>query len=505
MGYNLIMPKKYITTPIYYVNDSPHIGHAYTTLVADILARYYKTKGNDVYLLTGTDEHGAKIQRAALNFGNQKSFSSRVRIEGKIKSQKSDKELIQEFTDKISQEFKDAWELLDINYDQFIRTTDPAHEKVVGEFLTTVKEAGYIYEGDYEGLYCVGCEEYKKEDELEDGSCPIHKKPVKKIKERVWFFKLSAFQDQILELIESGKSKILPETRKNEVVSFLKSGLEDIAISRSKVEWGIPLPWDKTQTVYVWVDALINYYSAPVIAGKDIFPPDVQFMAKDILRFHAVIFPALLLSIGLVPTKQIVSHGFFTINGHKMSKSLGNTIAPKELVDTFGVDGARYLLLSQFPFGSDGDFSLEKLEVSYNAQLANNLGNLVQRVLVMIQKNDINITPTQNPPRDPGADTLIEQFQFDRALDEIFKLVQNANIQIDREKPWEFQDKISKSKNQNDREKIKNELDKILTSLFRQLETIAVSLTPFMPTTAQKILDQLKSGNPEPLFPKIIS
>lgn len=477
------MKAKYITTPIYYVNDSPHIGHAYSTIAADVLARYYRAQGDDVYLLAGTDEHGAKIFRAAENLGTEN-------LKVKTNNQKEKFKNVQNFTDKVSLEFKVAWGLLDIKYDQFIRTTDPAHEKVVGEFLTKVKDAGYIYEGDYEGLYCVGCEEYKKEVDLENGNCPIHKKPVEKIKERVWFFKLSAFQDTIQQLIESDTLSIFPAARKNEVLSFVKGGLDDIAISRSKVEWGIPLPWDKTQTVYVWVDALLNYYSAPIIAQKDLFPPDVQFMAKDILRFHAVIFPALLLSVGEKPAQQIVSHGFFTINGHKMSKSLGNTITPKELVDKFGVDGTRYLLLSQFPFGSDGDFSMEKLEASYNAQLANNLGNLVQRVLVLINKNDIEITPNQNPLRCAEADTLIEEFQYDRALDEIFKLVQNANVQIDKDKPWES------AVSQEQRAKT-------LTSLFRHLETIAVSLAPFMPTTSQKILDQLQTGKPEPIFPRV--
>lgn len=479
------MTKRFITTPIYYVNDSPHIGHAYTTLAADVLARHYRTKGADTYLLTGTDEHGAKIFHAAENFGSRKSEVGSWNQNEKFK-------IVQEFTDKISQEFKNAWKLLDIRYDQFIRTTDPKHEKIVGEFLVKVKEAGYIYEGEYEGLYCVGCEEYKKADDLVSGECPIHKKPVEKIKEKVWFFKLSAFGDQIINLIESGALKIFPAERRNEVLSFIKGGLEDIAISRSKVEWGIPLPWDKSQTVYVWVDALLNYYSAPIIAGQEIFPPDIQLIGKDILRFHAVIWPALLLAADLPLPKQLVVHGFFTIDGRKMSKSLGNTIRPAELVDQFGVDGARYLLLSQFPFGGDGDFSLEKLTTAYNARLANDLGNLLQRVLVLINKNKINIQPSPTPLRCAGVDVLLEQFNFDGALAEIFQLASNANVEIDHEKPW----KLAQLKTQS------GKLKTVLTSLYCQLETIAVSLAPFLPGTSEKILAQLKTLKPEPLFPK---
>ncbi|KKP88956.1 MAG: Methionine-tRNA ligase [Berkelbacteria bacterium GW2011_GWA2_35_9] len=405
------MNKFYITTPIYYVNASPHIGHAYTTIAADILCRAHKSWGEKVFFLTGTDEHGAKIQRSALDFGEQ-----RLKIKDKkhnfpdasVGIPTSDtigsSEKIQNYTDKISHEFKNAWKLLNINYDYFVRTTDENHERFVQEFLTKLYSKGDIYQGIYEGLYCVGCEEYKKAEDLENGNCPIHKKPVENVKEAVYFFKLSQYQDKIIQLIESDEVKIRPLERKNEVLGFLQNKLEDTAISRSKVEWGIPVPWDKEQTIYVWVDALLNYLS--VIQNpkseirnpkhKEFWSPDLQLIGKDILRFHGVTWLGLLLSAELELPKELFAHGFFTINKQKMSKSLGNIISIQELINKYGLDATRYLLISSFPFGNDGDFSFEELDRRYESELANELGNLVQRTVVLAKKFTIKFNP-ENP------------------------------------------------------------------------------------------------------------
>lgn len=460
------MPKEqFVTTPIYYVNGSPHIGHAYTTVAADVYKRFLLQKGEDAYFLTGTDEHGTKVARLA-----EKNNESPLQL-----------------TDRISKEFKEDWELLNIDFDQFIRTTNPEHEKIVGEVLTKIKANGYIYSGTYEGLYCVGCEEYKKESDLVDGLCPIHKTKPELIKEDIWFFKLSKFQAKMIDLIESNKLKIYPETRRNEILSFVKGGLEDIALSRSKVEWGIPLPWDEKQTVYVWVEALLNYYTAPIMADKpDLFPPDVQFVGKDILRFHAVIWPALLLALGeeRLP-KTIAVHGFFTINNEKMSKSLGNVIAPKELVDLFGVDATRYLLLSQFPFGNDGDFSIEKLKDHYTADLVNGLGNLVQRVLTLANKLELEI---ELPPTVSRQE--IKDFNFYEIIQSIKHDIAKANKFVSENKPWEF-------KPGGDQARV------VIGHLIAQIHTLAYNIEPFMPEISKNIIKQLESGKPEALFPRL--
>lgn len=459
------MKEKFVTTPIYYVNGTPHIGHAYTTIVADVYARYFKQKGDEVYLLTGTDEHGAKIAQSAL----EKDWSPL------------------QLVDQNAKEFKQTWQNLNVNFNQFIRTTDDRHAKVVEEVLTKIKDNGFIYPGKYSGLYCVGCEEYKKENDLVDGLCPIHKIKPELLEENVWFFKLSAFQNDIEQLISLDKLKIFPETRKNELLSFIKSGLEDIALSRSQVEWGINLPWDETQTVYVWVEALLNYYSAPIIDHKpDLFPPDVQFVGKDILRFHGVIWPALLMALGekRLP-QQLAVHGFFTIDNQKMSKSLGNVIAPKELVDLFGVDATRYLLLSQFPFGNDGDFSIDKLKAHYTADLVNGLGNLVQRVLTVANKLEIKIELGK-----VSTGLEIIDFNFYEALNLIKNNISQANKYVDETKPWRLV-------------KGSDEARVVIGHLVAQIHQISYDLQPFMPETSAKIVDQLTLGQPVALFPRL--
>ncbi|MBU3922770.1 methionine--tRNA ligase, partial [Patescibacteria group bacterium] len=354
--------KKLITTPIYYVNDIAHLGHAYTTLAADVLTRFFREQGEQVFFLTGTDEHGAKIAESAKKEGKDPK----------------------EFCDEKSELFKKTWENLNIKYDHFVRTTDEKHEKAVKKFLENLKDS--IYEKEYEGLYCTGCEKFLTEKELVDGLCPDHKKEPEKIKEKNYFFKLKDYLNKVEKLIESGKLKIEPDFARKETLALLKQDLDDFSISRQKVKWGIEFPFDKNQTIYVWFEALLNYVSS-IGYGTDEFnewwddAEIVHLLAKDILKFHTIYWPAILLAAKQkTPDKEFI-HGFFTVDGQKMSKTIGNVIDPNDIVNEFGVDGARYLLLSQFPFGQDGDFKKEKFIEKYNSDLANGLGNLVARVL----------------------------------------------------------------------------------------------------------------------------
>lgn len=456
----------FITTPIYYVNDAPHLGHAYTTIAADALARFWRARGADVFFLTGTDEHGAKVARSA----HERSVEPQV------------------FVDQVAGQYERAWATLGITYDRFIRTTEPEHITYVQAQFLRLKKDNYLYEGDYGGLYCVGCEEYKNEAELVDGKCAIHQTAVEKVQERIWFFKLSVFQKQIISAIEKDELKILPLKRKNEALQFIKAGLKDIPFTRTKVNWGIPLPWDKSQTVYVWVDALFNYLSAHE-AG---WPADVQLLGKDILRFHAVIWPALLLALGKALPKKLFVHGYFTVDGKKMSKTTGNTVDPAALSKKWGNDALRYFLLREFPLGSDGDFSEEKLAQRYNADLANGLGNLLSRVVAIAKQTNLPTKPTIKVSC-AGADQAIEQLNFSGALDELWQLVTVANQAIEKEKLWELKT--------TDGER-KTHLKQALRSLCNQLNTIATSLAPLMPTTSAQIIEQLKTGKAAPLFPR---
>lgn len=465
--------KFYITTPIYYVNDVPHIGHAYTTLNADVLARYWKSKlgEKNVFFLVGTDEHGQKVAESA-----QKSGLSP-----------------KEFADQVAPRFQEAWKTLNIDPSFFIRTTDPRHEKVASDLLQKVYENGYVYEGQYEGLYCVGCEKFLTESELVDGKCPFHpnKKPVFQ-KEKNYFLRLKDLSKLILKKIEKGEYQILPDIRKNEIVARLKAGVEDISISRAEVSWGIPLPWDKSQTIYVWVEALMNYYSATQFLEdkSEFWPADLHLVGKDILWFHAVIWQAILIAANLPLPKTIFAHGFFTINGQKISKSLGNVIAPKDFVDRYGVDGARYLLLTTVSFGNDGDIKQEDFDKKYNADLANGLGNLVARIEALCKKAD---TPFLVKPaaRDRHIDNAMEGFRPDLALNKIWKHVAHTDEFISQTKPWA---------------KSGEALFEILETAVAEVRLVAHYLEPFMPATAQKIQDRfggdtIKTG--EVLFPRI--
>jgi len=483
------MDKKfYITTPIYYVNDRPHIGHAYTTVAADVLSRWHRQKGKKVFFLTGTDEHGAKIAAAAATAG------------------KSEKE----FVDEKTQSFKNVWQKLNIEYNNFLRTTDPTHIAAVQTAIQHLKDKELIYKEQYEGLYCQGCEQYKTRDDLIDGKCPEHQIEPQLMKEESYFFRLSQFEEQLKKKIESDELEIEPIERKNEVLSFINKGLKDISISRKTVSWGISLPFDKNYSLYVWVDAFLNYLTGLGWNGKSgkipkFFPPDVQLMSKDILRVHATIWPALLLALELPLPKKLFVHGYFTVDGQKMSKSLGNVIWPEDLVEKFGVDGTRYLLMSSLVSGQDGDISWEKLTEKYNADLANNLGNLVSRVVKLNEnikakigkekpkiKNLEKLVDEDKSSSSPFAIArLLEEVKLKEILDKIWEQIAWANKYIEEKKLWEL---------------VKNnpkEGKKVLSELLSLISKVGQALAPFMPETSEKILVQLEAPKNKPLFPRI--
>ena len=462
--------KFYITTPIYYVNDRTHLGHAYTTIAADVLARYHRLRGERVFFLTGTDEHGGKIEQAAKKF------------------KKTPKQLCDENAAK----FKEIWQKLNISYDNFIRTTDPFHETAVKKVLEILYKKGLIYKGVYKGLYCLGCEQYKTESDLVDGKCPDHKTEPEVMEEESYLFKLSEFQNDLEEKIKKDEFIIRPEEKKKEVLKFLKGGLKDISISRKKVKWGIALPFNPNMSSYVWIDAFLNYLTGIGWEGEpekipEFWSPDVQLMAKDIIRVHATIWPAILLGLGISLPKQLFVHGYFTIEGQKMSKSLGNVIWPEELIEKFGVDGTRYLLLSVCPFGNDGDISWKKLEEKYNADLAKGIGNLVARVLTLAEKSgfkleSLRIKQIQDSEFQIQIDKTwkkyhkaLEKFKFNKALISIWELISFCDQYIEKKKVWE------ESKEQ----KI------CILCLLYTISEIAKMLEPFLPETSNKILCQL--------------
>lgn len=456
----------FITTAIDYVNSVPHIGHAYEKIAADVVARYWRARGAKVFFLTGTDEHGAKVAEAA----RHQNLSPKI------------------FTDQVVQKYKNTWRALNLSYDYFIRTTEPAHEKFVQEFIQKIYNNGEIYKDKYAGLYCVGCEEYKNKSELEDGKiCSIHHKECQLIEEEIYFFRLSKYQNQLIEAIQGRKILIEPEKRRNEIFQFLtKEPLRDLAISRSKVEWGIPVPWDKGQTIYVWVDALLNYISG----GHGFWPAQLQIVGKDIFRFHAIIWPALLLAAGLELPEQLFIHGFLTVNGQKISKTLGNVIDPVEIAQVYGADPLRYFLFREVPFGEDGDFSLARFDERYRADLANDLGNLLQRVLMMAQKYKLTWTYRPSMKKYPKIDQAMENLNFAQALNLIWVIINNANKMIDTEKPWEL------AKNSPEK------LVKLITELLNILNDVSRLIAPFMPETSEKMIIQLKTNRIQPLFPR---
>lgn len=475
-------PHFYITTPIYYVNDKPHIGHAYTTIACDVMARFKRLDGFQVKFLTGTDEHGLKVFQAAQKAGISP----------------------QELTDKVSVNFREMNRMLDITDDQFIRTTEPFHKKAVQAIWKKMADAGDIYLGKYAGWYSVRDEAFYGEDELTtlpDGSkvSTVSNTPVTWMEEESYFFRLSAWGERLLAFYEKHPDFIQPSYRKNEVISFVKSGLHDLSISRTTFDWGVKVPEDERHVMYVWVDALTNYISAlgyPDTASaefKAYWPADIHVVGKDIVRFHAVYWPAFLMSAGLEPPKRVFAHGWWMAEGQKMSKSLGNVISPEHLVTTYGVEASRYFMLREVPFGNDGDFSHTAMVTRINAELANNLGNLVQRTLSMINKNCDAKVPQPGILEDAdkallaraGQAMLIavrgefEKMQFSRAIEEFISVSHAANLYIDEQAPWTLK-KTNPPR-----------MATVLYVLAEVIRNLGLIIQPFTPVAAQKILDQV--------------
>ncbi|HUB94171.1 MAG TPA: methionine--tRNA ligase [Verrucomicrobiae bacterium] len=476
------MSNYYVTTSIPYVNGEPHLGHAMEFVMADVLARAARKRGDTVIFSTGTDEHGGKIAEKAKDLGLKPK----------------------ELADQMSQKFRDLVSVLDVEPDRFIRTTDKGHEQraqLIWKALT--KD---IYKGKYVGWYCTGDEEFFTETQVKEnhGVCPDHNRPYEKLEEDNYFFRLSAYNEQILKAIESDELLIVPKTRKNEIVSLLRDGLEDISISRpkDKINWGIPVPGDTSQVMYVWFEALLNYIT---VLGypehedfKNFWPANVQVIGKGIIRFHAAIWPGILFALGLPLQKQLYVHGYVTINDQKMSKSLGNVIAPAEIVEKYGVDAFRYYFLRHVPSYEDGDFTWEQLEMAYNNELANELGNAVQRTAAMILKYQGGMVgDIPEAKHDAGAyDEAIAACRFDRALDHVWDQVRGLNQFIDQEKPWE----IAKTKDEE-------HLREVLAQQVSDLLEIAELLAPFLPGTATKIEQLFQDGLIHPqkttLFPRL--
>ncbi len=463
----------YVTTPIYYVNSTPHIGHAYTTIAADILARHHRQRGDDTFLLTGVDEHATNVARVARSQGLEP----------------------QEYADRIAVAWRALPERLQVTNDFFIRTSDDEHKQFVREFLQRIYDNGDVYEGVYAGWYCVGCEAFKTEDELVDGKCPLHDRPADWIEEKNYFFRLSAYQDRLLALYRERPDFVLPAFRCNEARSFIEHGLQDFSISRAGAEWGIPLPWDEGQVAYVWADALVNYLSALTYArkGEDLVPafwPAVRhLLGKDILRFHCVYWPALLLAAGYEPPRQLFVHGFLNIAERKISKSLGNVIDPLDLIDVYGADAVRFWCARAVSFGQDGNVSLDTFQERYERELGNDLGNLLSRTTAMIARyRDGRLEATPGPGA-IDADALreaiverIDRFDITEALDEIWQAVRRLNRFVEQSAPWELAKDDANA----------GRLDHVLYDLADGLCSVAVAVSPYLPETAPRILAALR-------------
>jgi methionyl-tRNA synthetase len=495
----------YITTPIYYVNAEPHLGHAYTTIAADIVARHMRQRGEDVFFLTGTDEHGEPVAQAA----EREGVTPR------------------ELADRNSVKFRDLVARIHATNDFFIRTSDAEHVSRVQDVVQKIHDNGFVYEGTYEGYYCPRCADFKTDADLVDGNkCPIHLIVLEREKEDNWFFKLSAFQEPLEKLYADNPEWVTPQARYNEALSFIKGGLQDVSLSRARLRWGVPVPWDESQVIYVWIDALLNYYTALGYArnGEDLtdrYWPARHLIGKDILKFHAVIWPAMLMAAGIEVPRSIFIHGYLLMDEHKMSKSLGNVIDPFEVMDRFGTDTLRYYLFREVNFGQDGSISAAGFETRYNAELANEYGNLASRTLAMIGRYRDGLVPDTSANiglvRElSGVETRVSEkldaFDVSGALEEIWTSVRTLNRYVQDEEPWKL------AKNEGAAEN----LDTVLYSLAEGLRFVSVLVYPYMPDSAAKLLAALgqedlsyegasfgarpggaRTGKLEPLFPRI--
>ena len=497
------MQKFYITTPLYYVNSKPHIGHSYTQVACDTIANFMRASGRDVFFMTGADEHGEKIEKATIEKGYKAGEEKK-------------------FVDEIVPVFKDLWKTLGINYDYFIRTTDEPHIKSVQAVLAELDKRGKIYRKEYKGWFCTPCETFWSETQSPDGICPDCKRPLEKLDEANYFFKISEYQKWLIDYINSHPEFIKPDFRKNEVLGFLNEPLLDLCISRPKkrMSWGIEIPFDKDFVTYVWFDALINYisgigYPHDMKKFKKYWPADLHMIGKDILRHHAVYWPIILKALDIEPPKTIFAHGWWVIEGEKMSKSKGNVVDPMDIIGKYGVEAYRYYLLSAVKFGLDGTFSEKLFVEKYNSDLANDLGNLLNRTLVMVGKYFEGKIPLVHSPsldfaRDRQSivhskelkskaeglkkelERLLPKLEFSEALSKIWEVVNLANKFIEDSKPWALA-----------KEKKMDELAQVMGVLLDALRAVAESLRPFMSKTSQSILEQIKASSPHPLFPRI--